>query len=181
MKRVFTFITTIFTISIFISGCGEDEMDQSSSGLYYFTNLDQYYGFLEPYSLNKVAYAHSGDYVSKTDPGCIYSFAFKRKRSEITSNPLKSVEVNCYVYAEKSNPNCALVCVANIGDNPPLFFTSYPLNGVVTTPKQWQKISNVFALDNTIPQDSYISVFLMNQDSSAVYLDDLSVKFIEKK
>ncbi|MEO8146758.1 MAG: hypothetical protein ABI723_03920 [Bacteroidia bacterium] len=174
--------TVVISAVLFLQfGCGNKEQDQSSKGLYFFTNMDQYYGFVDPNRIKKVNFARSGEYVSYSDSGEQSSLTFYRLVSEISDKKLYKAEVSGWLYSELQNPECFFIYSADSAYTKVYDFQSTSVKNDLSSVKQWTKVSATFYIPDTVPPYAQLRIYMGNQSHKTVYIDDFAIQFFEKK
>lgn len=181
MTRKIVSIACLISSTLFISCNNDEAVSQSSKGLYYFTNLDQYFGFVanNP-QLIIASNAHSGNCVNLVDTLNQCGYTFNRTKQEITNKKLRNVEVTCWIYSEDLSPECSIVCSADSAGVVVYYYQTVNVSKELTNPKEWTKVTAKFEFPNLIPDFASVKIYPFNNGKKFLFMDDFSIQFSEQ-
>lgn len=175
MKKIqLTLIVTCIVIT-FTWRCTSTEGDKDP--LHFFTDMEQYDGFAENIVTHKMQDAFSGEYVSRVNAASPYSITFRKKMGDISSKPLKSVEVSAYLYAEKLPVKTVVVCDVQ-DESKSVNYQSSGLEKLVLKEKEWTKVKAVFKFPGTLNAANKFIIYCWNTENNEVMIDNMDIKFI---
>lgn len=182
MKKYYLSHFAIVLLSLAVlSGCSDKNPSiPNSNSLHYFSDMEQYTGFVDGALVIQSAIAHSGKYVAQIDTANPYGIGFKRKLGEISTSKIMKMDVSAFVNANSVPLKCAIVCVIDNSDNVPIYYETFSLEKLLTKTKEWTKVSTTFYFPDSMLASQRIVVYCFNPNSASLYLDDFEINFTTK-
>lgn len=127
--------------------------------------------------VTKTPIAHSGEYACITNDSNQYGYYYKEIVKNLRNGVPKMATFGGWVYTTVANPNFAIIC--NINEGQELYdWKAYPLDNELTKTGKWVEFSAVFYFDKLpLKPDMEIGIFAWNQSKKPVYIDDLKIIF----
>lgn len=179
LSLIRSLVVLFFTCAIV--ACSSNDKDAVKYD--YFTNYDQYFGFVpDDIRVIKTNVAHSGYFVSKMDTVFPYSLGLVRNWVELTDKHIQEISVDYWVYVTAVNQPVYMVCSFEYPGNPtPWYYQFYDMTKDLKQANTWQQMNTVFYLPDTIDKSSLFKLVLWNQAKTPAYVDDLAIQLVEKK
>ncbi len=171
----------LFLFVSICAGCSnKNPSEPDPNPLRYFSDMEQFTGFVEGAPVMLSTNAHSGKYVVKIDTANPYGIGFKRKLNEISLKKIMNVEVSAYINADAIPIGAALVCVVDNNDNVPIYYETFDLSKHISKAKEWTKVGATFYFPDTLKPEQRLIVYCFNPTNTSLFLDDFELNFSTK-
>ncbi|HTA27604.1 MAG TPA: hypothetical protein VK809_07445 [Bacteroidia bacterium] len=173
MKKIHT---GLYLVLLMIVGCAGPKQD----GLVYFNDFESVKGWA-PIYLSRWP-VHSGRLSNKLDSNHAYGLSFWLPFSQVSPKKLKAVKISAWVYLTV-RCDAFLAMEIKTPDNKSLVWNGVNVDEQVKEVGKWQQVTAMFSLRNkdfNVP-DNFINIYTWDKGKKDVYIDDLSIEFIEEQ
>ena len=114
---------------------------------------------------------------SKVDSIHPYSLTLEQKVEEVSDSSIRSIIFNTILY--KTNINSTPKLILEINSNgKQSYWTGVDINTMSSEACKWLDIEQTFLVSGLISNGDVIKIYLFNESSSPVYVDDFKVSFL---
>jgi hypothetical protein len=163
---------SVLFLTVFLAGCSGDE---KKNDLYFKNDFESSSGWCDLHALAK-ADAHSGHYITRTDTVNQYSATFSKKLSEISSKPLKGIDVSAWVMFRGGITKGDLV-VSIDKDGKVIFYSGINCNDLINKQGEWVQVKGTLAFPPNMDPDAILKFYMFNTGKSEMDGDDFEIQF----
>lgn len=169
-------------IILFAAGCGTypDPEAEKKPSVTFSTNLENPDSLLSATPLSwknegtiKEGHAFSGKYAVQLDHEHEFSLVFEQKLGYVSALQPERLTYEAMVYSDKPAPEGSMV--VSIDDKG--YYQSFSISDFFASGGEWKKVSATFQLPDTLDPSDLIKVYIWNNKSGELLIDDISIKF----
>jgi hypothetical protein len=165
----------LLVIMVVIAACSENKPAEREPGTMLVANDMENMSWINLQTLSKKM-AHSGRFSSKLDSLTEYSFGYSNTFSNLSDTLPFSVDVSVWIYYPQLKIKSSLVIsIDSVNKN--IYWKGVPLADSIKAANQWQEVKVTFELPKKIMPSDQIRIYVLNNEKSSFYMDDLSLLF----